>query len=259
MNHSKNLARHLLMGLALLLPSTPICRGADFQFTIPRFDFAEPNKVFDYDAPLIITIRGFQQERHPNLRARLFHGTKASLPNRPYARVGGKATSQCFVYDLEPLEVTVTSTGVDLGYVPQTRSAERHWVVVLEEGEWTHGPIKVLRSAVEASFKSGYEFEVRQPAEEFEASTVRTHHRRSLPTRAEEEARAAASNEVVAAAKKDKVCIHFNSRSDHTLVAQIADCEECRDSQQAAKERVEGEASPRPWELVLPALRAALR
>ncbi|HEV7507260.1 MAG TPA: hypothetical protein VGS07_20390 [Thermoanaerobaculia bacterium] len=193
--------------------------GSATEVTVPEFTFKEPNRRFDLRRTIVISIRGFNPEQYKSLRARLFFKRRSDLIAHPFNKV-----KQCFVYDdliIESDRLTFTSAGIELNdLIYQAPEGARYCVVVFEEGTWKPGPLMIEQEAVRDYFRRGFQFVIQQPTRTV-GGNIRV--AANLDER-KAERNALAKNRVVTAdlADKSRVCIHFRSPGDRTLVAQGA-------------------------------------
>jgi hypothetical protein len=223
-----------LMTLLSLWPPG-LVRGEEIHFQVPKLDFQGEHTSFSRGDSLYIKIRNFDSSKYPNLRARLFWGTKKGIPDHYYRVIEkvGLSGDRCFIYDSRLLPLHATREGVNLGALPPSGN----WVVVFEDGDWGNGAIKISEAAVGDYFKHGYEFSVEPPPEPrspaFLGILAKVLHVSSgnevgaaAPTSAKQDP---SLNSIELAATNKVACVRFRNVKDATLIAEAGRCPGCQD------------------------------
>lgn len=200
--------------------------GEDIRLRVPKLNFLEEYRSFPCGESLYVKVRDFDKSRYPNLRARLFCGTKKELPERYYRVVQGSEASgaRCFIYDSRTLPMRANRLGINLGALPPAG----RWLVVFEDGDWGNGAIKISESAVGDYFRRGYEFSVETPPKPRVFPSIFGTSATKLTTAAPATSPPTRSLQSVEFAASDKVaCIRFRNVNDETLIAEAGHCSGC--------------------------------
>lgn len=217
----------LALAIALLLPASGLTD--DVHLRVPKLDFISEYKSFTCEESLYIKIRGFVKSRYPNLRARLFCGTKKELPERYYKVIQGPwaAGARCFIYDSRLLPMQANRLGINLGALPPAG----HWLIVFEDGDWGNGAIKIAEAAVGDYFQRGYEFTVESPPppkpNRFLALFSGGSTDKTTTTGPAASPASPALHSVDFAASDKVACINFRNVDDQTLIAEAGHCSGC--------------------------------
>jgi len=216
----------MFMLLLALLSET--AGAEDIRLRVPKLRFSNEHQTFPRGGSLYVKIRDFDSSKYPDLHARLFWGTKQTLPERYYDVVSGPGGDRCYIYDSTPLPTHSNLLGVNLGAVPRTGL---HWVVVFEDGNWKNEAVKISQAAIAEYFARGFEFSVAPPPKPRSSilSVVLApfsrfnHEKPAQPAEPPTTLRPA----VLAAASVTVDCIHFRNVDEEVLVAEMGRCSGC--------------------------------
>jgi hypothetical protein len=219
---------------------------------VPKFTFPEDGRSYGLGDELRIKVVGFSRTEHPKLIARLFHASGKSLQDTFYAIT---ADSQCYIYDADSFTVSAERSDIIVGRSVSdiTRGhTDGSWLIVLEEGKWPSGPIKISKETAGEYFGRGFNFFVDEDSYRSPVATrivevvagliawIRPPSPavvRKLPTgsQAANQGSNDKRREAVERLKKEGVCIYFRAaKSSEALTIRQASCDTARPNPVAA-------------------------